>query len=157
MNTAKRTLVSAAILATAISAFAQGPITFKGSVIPLANQHGRASISLSVDGVPQGLRVKNNGRFRFTMKHGQQVRMISSCEGFVQKEVVIDAAHAGEGSVNQRTVKFDVELQEQNASCDLYHPDPAGNLAFAAGTGRLVVAYGDRSVQQEAKLLAAKQ
>ena len=154
MNTAKRTLLSAAIFAAAISAFAQGPITFKGSVIPLADQHGRASISLSVDGVQQELRVKNNGHFRFTVEAGEQVRMISSCEGFVQKEVVIDAAHAG---ANQHTVKFDVELQKQNASCDLYHKDPAGNLAFAEGTGRLVVAYGDRSVQQESKVLAARQ
>lgn len=54
-------------------------------------------------------------------------------------------------------MKFDVELQEQNASCDLYHKDPAGNLGFAEGTGRLVVAYGDRSLQQELKDLAARQ
>ena len=85
----------------------------------------------------QDIRGKNNGHFRFTVQQGEQVRKISSCEGFVQKEVVIDAAHA---SANQHTVKFDVELQEQNASCDLYHKDPAGNLGFAEGTGRLVVA-----------------
>ena len=137
MTTAKRTLLSAAIFAAAISAFAQGPVTFKGSVIPLANDHGRASISLSVDGMQQDIRGKNNGQFRFTVQQGEQVRKISSCEGFVQKEVVIDAAHA---SANQHTVKFDVELQEQNASCDLYHKDPAGSLGFAEGTGRLVVA-----------------
>ena len=154
MNTAKRTLVSAAILAAAITTFAQTPINFKGSVIPLANDHGRASISLSVDGMQQDIRGKNNGQFRFTVQQGEQVRKISSCEGFVQKEVVIDAAHA---SANQHTVKFDVELQEQNASCDLYHKDPAGSLGFAEGTGRLVVAYGERSVQQEMKVLAARQ
>ena len=102
MNTAKRTLVSAAIFAAAISAFAQGPVTFKGSVIPLANDHGRASIRLSVDGVQQDIRVKNNGHFRFTVQHGQQVRMISSCEGFVQKEVVIDAA--GDESLGRKSV-----------------------------------------------------
>lgn len=68
---------------------------------------------------------------------GSPCNKVSRCEGFVQKEVVIDAAHA---SVDQHTVKFDVELQEQNASCDLYHKDPAGNLGFAEGTGRLVVA-----------------
>jgi len=76
MNTAKRTLLSAAIFAAAISAFAQGPVTFKGSVIPLANDHGRASIRLSVDGVQQDIRVKNNGHFRFTVQQGQQMRRL---------------------------------------------------------------------------------
>lgn len=157
MNTAKRTLLSAAIIAAAITTFAQPPVTFMGSVIPLGNDRGQARINLQVDGVQQEVRVKANGHFRFTVEAGQQVRMFSSCEGFLAKEVVIDAANAADGLRAERTVKFDVELEQQNNSGDLYHKDPAGNLAFTAGSGLLVVAYGDRSVQQEPKVLAARQ
>lgn len=156
MNTAKRTLLTAAILVAAIAAFAQAPVTFKGSVLPLGPDHGPILVHLSVDGQPQEVRVKANGHFRFTVQQGQQVRMVSSCEGFVEKEVVIDAAHFSKGRPDLRTVEFDVELEQQNVLGDLYHPEPVGNIAFAKGTGRLLVARGDSATKQEQKLTAAR-
>ncbi len=157
MNTAKRTLLSAAIFFAAIAAFAQDQVTFKGAVTPLGPDHGPVRVQLSVDGRLQDLRVKTNGQFRFTVQKGQQVRMISSCEGHMVKEVVIDGAYASEGSADLRMVKFDVELEQQDDRTDLRHPVPAGNIAFTEGTGWLLVTCEARMAQQEPKLMAARQ
>lgn len=148
MNTAKRTLLTAAIAALAIVGFAQDQVTFKGSVIPMGSGHGPVRVTLTVDGLPQDLRIKANGNFRFTVLQGQEVRMVSSCEGFVAKEVVINVAHVSDGKSNNRSLEFDVQLERQLVAGAQYKPDTAGNIAFAQGTGRVLVAYDKRLAQR---------
>ena len=75
--------------------------------------------------------------------------MRSTCKGFVEKEVAIDANNAGDSADKKRTISFDVELAAQDAFGSLYHPNPAGHIAFAQGTGRVLVAYDKTLVQME--------
>ena len=148
MNTAKRTLLTAAIIAAAIAGFAQDQVTFKGTVTPMGASNEPVRVSLTVDGLPQDLRIRANGNFRFTVQQGQEVRMVSSCEGFVAKEVVINVAHVSDGKSSNRSLEFDVQLERQLVAGDQCQPDTAGNIAFAQGTGRVLVAYDKRLAQR---------
>jgi hypothetical protein len=144
MNTAKRTLLTAAIATAAIAATAQVQVTFKGSVITLAPATERVHIYLLVNGNEREVSVSANGNFKFTVEAGQTVTMQSTCKGFVEKQVLIDASNA-----KKRTVNFDVELEAQDEYGSLYHPNPAGHIAFADGTGRLLVAYDNTLVRMD--------
>lgn len=141
MNTAKRTLLTAAIAAAAIAATAQDNITFKGSVITLAPASEPVRIHLLAGGLERAVSVSANGNFKFTVREGETVTMRSVCNGFVEKQVLIDARNADERRAKNRVISFDVELEAQDEYEGLYHPNPAGQLAFADGTGRLLVAY----------------
>lgn len=155
MNTAKRTLLTAAIAAAAIAATAQGHVTFKGSVIPLDRPHHPTRMCLVVNGHWQDVPVRRNGNFKFTIRQGQRARIISGCEGFVPKEVLIDATHANQHRGDRRTVRFDVELERRDSADSLHHPHISGNLAFAAGTGRILVGYNDLLERAEPTLITA--
>ncbi|MGB3868239.1 MAG: hypothetical protein WA937_02120 [Flavobacteriales bacterium] len=148
MNTAKRTLLTALIAAAAIAGFAQEQVTFKGTVIAMGTAPGPVNVCLTVDGLPQDLRIRANGNFLFTAQEGQQVRMISSCEGFVTKEVVIDVAHLSDGTAKNRSVKFDVQLSRKRVAAEQCQPEAAGNIAFGTGTGRVLVNYDNRLAQR---------
>lgn len=149
MNTAKRTLLTAAIAAAAIAAAAQGQLTLKGSIITLAPASEPVRIQLLIGGLEQSVHVSANGNFKFTVEVGQTVTMRSTCKDFVQKEVLIDAGNAGDSSDKKRTIHFDVELETQDAFGRLYHPNPAGRIAFASGTGRLLVAFDNALARME--------
>jgi hypothetical protein len=149
MNTAKRTLISAALAAAAIAATAQGTVTFKGSVITMAPATEPVRIHLLVDGTEREVQVNANGYFKFTLQAGQAVTMRSACNGFVEKEVSIDTRN-----VKLATVRFDVELEEQDARGIMYYPNPVGQIAFAEGTGRILVAYDHQLMRADPVLVA---
>lgn len=136
MNTAKRTLLSAAIAALAFSAMAQERVTLKGQVIPLGPTQGTIMLILLVDGQQRAMALGRHGNFRLEFKEGQTVLMTSHCPGFEPKRVMIDTKNANGG-----IVRFDVELHAQEGIALASAPALAGSIAFASGTGRLLVEH----------------
>jgi hypothetical protein len=121
----------------------QGTVLLKGSVTTLHNTNESIHIELIMDGRSERIPVKVNGNFKFHVPEGTSVSMRSSCIGCITKDVVIDTEHIRDGKSNDphRTVKFDIVLESQNSGGPLYHPGPVGSIAFAEGTGRLMVHY----------------
>ncbi len=85
-----------------------------------------------------------NGRFEFELPVNAKARLVFEKPGYLSKEVLVDTRNAKAGSrANKanRTVKFEVVLEEETRYRDHVYMGPVGTIDFVNGTGTMKVRY----------------
>ncbi len=91
----------------------------------------------------------DNGRFEFELPIGAKARLHFLKPGYLAKEVVVDTHNAMNTDRAERinkAVRFEVELESEEARKDKVYMGPVGNIDFLNGTGLMKVRYDRRLV-----------
>ncbi|MBK8339024.1 MAG: hypothetical protein IPK99_02980 [Flavobacteriales bacterium] len=90
-----------------------------------------------------------NGRFEFELPIGAKARLHFLKPGYLSKEVVVDTRNAmntGQAERINKTVRFEVQLESEEARKNKVYLGPVGSIDFLNGTGLMKVRYDRRLV-----------
>lgn len=91
--------------------------------------------------------LRPGGTFYFAMHPGSKATMRITKPGYFTKEITLDSHNALSTRYarrNYKRIRFDVQMQEEPRQKHRF-AGPVGSIAFAKGTGRVLVSY-DRAL-----------
>ncbi len=125
-----------------------GRVRFSGRILLDGLSSSDLKMSIESDhgeAIPFVLRP--SGAFYFTMETGMRATVRITKPGYFTKEIALDSHHALSTRFARRRykhIRFDVQMQE-GPICKRRFAGPVGSVAFAKGTGRVLVRY-DRTM-----------
>lgn len=141
-------MLFAALPISLLHAAQGGEVQFSGRI--LADDNNNRDLRVTVEtgsGEPIACTLRANGTFQFAMQPGLKATIRVTKPGYFTKEIAVDS-HNALCSPNARKmykhVRFDVQMQECPWDQRRF-AGPVGAIAFAKGTGRVLIKH-DRTL-----------